>query len=67
MTSDRQTKSQAAQQNSDHDEAQGNLTDSDVEELVRFFQLLDEWDREAQSVAKRENAIVHSGNGIISV
>lgn len=44
-----QTKSQAVQQNKESDGALPSLSDSDIEELIRFFQLLDDWDREARS------------------
>ena len=36
-------------QNNDPDGAVRNLRDSEIDELVRFFQLLDVWDREAKS------------------
>ena len=45
-----QAKVQPEQQNN-LPAAQRSLSDSDIEELVRFFQMLDEWDR--QDTAKR--------------
>ena len=41
-----ETKSQPVQPNNDPDGALPNLSDSDIEKLVRFFQLLAEWDRQ---------------------
>jgi hypothetical protein len=53
MTSDNQTESQPVQQNNDP-EPHRTLTDADIEELISFFQLLDEWDREARSKSLSE-------------
>jgi hypothetical protein len=53
MTSDNQTEFQPAQQNNDP-EPHRTLTDADIEELISFFQLLDEWDREARSKSLSE-------------
>jgi hypothetical protein len=41
-----QTKSQPVQQNDEPDCTQPNLSESDIGELVRFFQLLEKWDRQ---------------------
>lgn len=49
MTSDNQTESQPVQQNDDP-KPQRALTENDIEELISFFQLLDEWDREAKAL-----------------
>ena len=46
MGNEEQSKLRIAPQNNDSDGAQRSLTDSDVEELIRFFQLLAEWERE---------------------
>ena len=45
MTSDKQTKSQPLQQNNDSDRGRTNLSESDIAELISFFQLLAKWDR----------------------
>lgn len=58
MTGDKQTESQPLQQNNDPKPAR-TLTDADIHELISFFQLLDEWDREAkalESCKKTEDA-----------
>jgi len=41
-----QTKSQRVHQNNDPDETLRNLSESDIDELIQFFQMLDEWDRQ---------------------
>jgi hypothetical protein len=41
-----QTKSQPVQQNNHPDGALPTLSDNDIEEFVRFFQRLAEWDRQ---------------------
>jgi hypothetical protein len=41
-----QTKSQPVQQNNHSDGDVATLSDNDIDELVRFFQLLAEWDRQ---------------------
>jgi hypothetical protein len=48
MASNKQNESQPVRQRNDH-RPQRTLTDSDIEELISFFQLLDEWDREAKA------------------
>jgi hypothetical protein len=45
MARDTQTNSSPEPQSSD---SHGELSDRDIEELISFFKLLDEWDREAQ-------------------
>jgi hypothetical protein len=44
-----QTKSQPVQQNIHPGGVVATLSDRDIEELVRFFQLIDEWDRQVKS------------------
>jgi hypothetical protein len=41
-----ETDSQPVHQNNEPDGALPALSDSDIEELIRFFQLLARWDRE---------------------
>jgi hypothetical protein len=53
MTNDKQTESQPVQQNSDP-KPQRALTDSDIHELISFFQLLRKWDRESKALESRE-------------
>jgi hypothetical protein len=49
MTSEKQTESQSVRQGTDL-KPQRILTDSDIEELISFFQLLAKWDREAKAL-----------------
>lgn len=42
-------RSEPERQNNNPDGVQRSLTDTDIEELIRFFELLDEWDRQATS------------------
>jgi hypothetical protein len=53
MTSDKHSKSLPEQQKNNTDQRLQSLTDSEIEELIRFFQLLDEWDREQKSEMTR--------------
>jgi hypothetical protein len=48
MTRAKQSESQPVEQNNDS-RLQRTLTGADIEELISFFQLLDEWDREAKA------------------
>jgi len=43
------TDSEPLRQNKEFDRALPALSDRDIEELVHFFQLLDEWDRQFAS------------------
>lgn len=54
-----QTKPRAVQPNNDLDAALPHLSESDIQELISFFELLATWDREAQasdSCKKTESA-----------
>jgi hypothetical protein len=48
MTIDKQTESQPVRQSNDA-KPQRTMSDSDIHELISFFRLLDEWDREAKA------------------
>jgi hypothetical protein len=57
MTSENsQNKSQLVQQGT-----QSTLTDSDIDELISFFQLLDEWDlqHKSKSAIEKPTALEH--------
>ena len=58
-----QTKSQPVQQNNHPHGALPTLSDNDIEELVRFFQPLAEWDRQYRlnQLVVQEDA---SGDGV---
>jgi hypothetical protein len=52
-----QNDSQPIHRNNDPDGTLPRLSDSDIQELVLFFQLLDEWDRQQKSeVLEKEKA-----------
>jgi hypothetical protein len=49
MTNDKQSESQALEQNNDPT-PQRTLTEDDIHELISFFQLPRKWDREAKAL-----------------
>jgi hypothetical protein len=55
MASEKQSKAQPVQRNNDPDGTQRTITETEIDDLVCLFQLLDEWDREAQALKVVQN------------